>query len=256
MLPPSSLPALLLATLAPLPTHAPHSHAFCSSRADCTGHGACSDDRASCHCDAEFHGARCDVWRAPVAADDLRLLRGVEWENCTHGRAAGGNGSAAVMKLCEMHNKTVCEAAGAPTVPPPDFNTSSCYGKPDAAPGSNNHNGGAGNASGFYNSGLCKDYRGVATVIHGLQGVFCARPCAQAGQLSCDACRPECKITNASTGECAYCSGERGFGNQYAGRVTGPQSLCALMSESVRGHSAPAPFLALALWGSRGSPVR
>ena len=43
-----------------------------------------------------------------------------------HGRAGGGNGSAAVMKLCEMHNKTVCEAAGAPTVPPPDFNTSSC----------------------------------------------------------------------------------------------------------------------------------
>ena len=71
---------------------------------------------------------------------------------------------------------------------PTDFNTSSCYGKPDAAPGSNNHHGGAGNAPGFYNSGLCKDYRGVATVIRGLKGVVCARPCAQAGQLSCDAC--------------------------------------------------------------------
>ena len=68
---------LLAATLAPLPTRAPHSHAFCSSRADCTGHGACSDDGASCHCDAEFHGARCDVWRATVAAEDLRLLRGM-----------------------------------------------------------------------------------------------------------------------------------------------------------------------------------
>ena len=34
-----------------------------------------SDDGASCHCDAEFHAARCGSWRATVAADDLRLLR-------------------------------------------------------------------------------------------------------------------------------------------------------------------------------------
>lgn len=202
------------------------------------------------------------------------------------------------MQLCKMHNKSICEAAGAPTVPPPNFNTSSCYGKPDNVTGSNNHKGGAGNASGFYNSGLCKDYRGVATVIHGLKGVFCARPCSQAGQLSCDTCKPECQIKNASTGACAYCSGECateqcgngktypactkidpckpqsklvcdcpvpdddsgrpvlalpqciltgcgctgtaeqcGSGNQYAGRVNGPQPLCALTCDP----SAKAP---------------
>jgi hypothetical protein len=53
-------------------------------------HFTFSSSTPSCRCDAEFHGARCDVWRAPVAAEDLRLLRGVEWENCTHGRVAGG----------------------------------------------------------------------------------------------------------------------------------------------------------------------
>ena len=104
------------------------------------------------------------------------------------------------MKLCEMGNKSVCEAAGAPTVPPPNETNTDCYERPTIGNWTNN--------SGFFSSGLCQDYRGVATVMHGLKGAFCARPCALAGQLSCDTCKEACKIKNTTTGECAYCSGE------------------------------------------------
>ena len=144
---------------------------LCAGRDDCSGHGECDDlGTASCVCDPQYSGERCDIWRAPARPALLQLhpqLRGVQsWENCTHGYYSNSSGAAGVMKLCETHNKSVCEAAGAPTVPPPNFTTSSCYGKPTVNE-SNDHAGGDGNASGFYNSGLCEDYRGVATVIHG-----------------------------------------------------------------------------------------
>ena len=170
------------------------------ARGGCSGHGVCGAD-GRCACDALYEGERCDIWRAPALQEQLR---DVQWENCTHGRRPGGdggpkNGSSEVMQLCDLHNKTACEAAGAPTVPAPNFTQADCYGRPKEK---------ASNATGFYMSGLCKDYRGIATVIHGMKGAFCARPCATAGALSCSTCKPDCKIANESTGECAFCSGE------------------------------------------------
>eukprot|EP01043_Picozoa_sp_COSAG02_P087575 COSAG02_NODE_24829_length_676_cov_1.195841_1_plen_129_part_10 len=119
---------LLLRMLAALP--AITAGGFCATRGDCSFHGDCTADGASCVCDPQYGGDVCDVWSAP----EPELLRTVRWQNCTHGWP---NGTEKVMQLCKIGETGVCEAAGAPTVPPPDFNTSSCYGRPDALPGSN-----------------------------------------------------------------------------------------------------------------------
>ena len=103
----------------------------CTSRTvGCSRHGECV--AGTCLCDAYYEGETCDIWRAPPRP---KLLQGIEWVNCTHGRR---NKSAAVVEHCGMRNKTVCEAAGAPTVPQTCANEdmflicdyTGCYSKP------------------------------------------------------------------------------------------------------------------------------
>jgi hypothetical protein len=99
----------------------------------CSGHGECRGG-ASCKCDPLFHGDRCDVWRSAPSAD-LTELQNVDWINCTHGRSTNGTG---VDQHCDFENKSVCEAAGAPTVPQTCANEdmflicdyTGCYSKP------------------------------------------------------------------------------------------------------------------------------
>eukprot|EP01047_Picozoa_sp_COSAG01_P011361 COSAG01_NODE_497_length_16267_cov_5.357558_9_plen_149_part_00 len=125
---------------------------LCGSRADCSGHGECVD--GVCLCAPLYEGTRCDVWRAAAGAGGTlqERLRHVEWLNCTHGRP----GSTGLLRqFCTMKNKSLCEQVGAPTVPPGSWDRL-CYEKPrNPPPGSQ--------------LGLCKDFRGVATVIHGLK---------------------------------------------------------------------------------------
>ena len=103
----------------------------CSGRADCSEHGVC-DATGACVCDASFFGHRCDIWRPPPRPE-LAVLRTVKWYNCTHGSPHFDNHSAALIGHCRMWNKTICEAAGAPTVPPPNWNQE-CYQKPRPVP--------------------------------------------------------------------------------------------------------------------------
>lgn len=91
--------------------------AFCRSRGEgCSGHGECALNSLSCECDAFYEGERCDIWR-DVARPEL-LLRRLDdirvWENCTHGRA---DDHSALVQYCDRHNHSLCEKAGAPTVP-------------------------------------------------------------------------------------------------------------------------------------------
>jgi hypothetical protein len=189
----------------------------CRSRADCSGHGDClrgdwtgRGRPSSCACDPMYEGVRCDVWRS---APHPKLLRGTLWHNCTHGRPGVNrtNRSAArgdlllppLQQICHMSNKHICEQAGAPTVPPPNFTQADCYQKPSAPSVK------GGSACG-------RDFKGLATVLHGVAGTFCARPCVTAQSATCDGCpcpkQPgagcPCKVMNRTTGKCAYCSGE------------------------------------------------
>lgn len=217
----------------------------CESREQsCSGHGACNPRSrrpgVGCRCDASYHGDRCDVWRAPPRPD-LLLLQDVDWENCTHGWRPGGNGSDSVMlQLCETLNKTVCEAAGAPTVPPPNFTSADCYQKPQTGPpptvvvpssqravsapcaaalmadcdvaksqglsqcvqcvGTNaadltSHNCSSTDQESYcaspgpnHGSPICPDFKGIPTVLHGVKGSFCARPCVTKQSASCEDC--------------------------------------------------------------------
>lgn len=171
----------------------------------CSGHGDCSHPAAledgtarTCVCDRFYEGERCDVWRAPQTPPPGFV--GVRWLNCTHGQPANGT---VINQHCDMLNKSICEAAGAPTVPPPAWQ-GVCYQAPRTPP------------PGAKSPSVCSDYRGIGVVIHGVKGAFCARPCATADELTCDncPCHPEggnpcpCKIMNKSTGKCAYCAGE------------------------------------------------
>jgi len=88
----------------------------------CSGHGECVRGGVSCKCDPLFHGDRCDVWRSAPSAD-LTELQNVDWINCTHGRSTNGTG---VDQHCDFENKSVCEAAGAPTVPQTCANEDMC----------------------------------------------------------------------------------------------------------------------------------
>lgn len=234
----------------------------CTSRRDCSGHGDCSSE-GLCVCDPSYFGARCDVWRAVPSPEQLSLLQGVQWENCTHGRrGTTGNGSSSsaaevIMKLCDMHNKTVCEAAGAPTVPPPNFTQADCYQKPQST-ASGQHASTAQCAAaltaacdtekseglnacvqcvtahstvlkghctcvdmeGFCASAgpnlghpICPDFKGIPTVLHGVKGSFCARPCVTKQSASCEdcPCPPTgpcpCQVKDKN-GTCMFCSGE------------------------------------------------
>jgi hypothetical protein len=164
------------------------SFSFCSSReVGCSGHGECNASSA-CLCDPGYDGERCDVWRAPVSPS---LLANVDWLNCTHGRPAG-NGST-VVQLCTLDEKGVCEAAGAPTVPPPDWD-GVCFDKP-TKPRS-------------YGKSVCQpDIEGIATVVKGLSGSFCAMPCITKSQASCEGCPDDgCQVKNATTGQCVRCA--------------------------------------------------
>ena len=82
----------------------------------CSGNGQCGAD-GRCACRPGYDGERCDVWRAPQAASGLD---GVRWHNCTHGLSE--NGSA--VKHCDESDKRLCLQAGAPTVPPPNWDVS------------------------------------------------------------------------------------------------------------------------------------
>jgi hypothetical protein len=101
----------------------------CTSRADCSRHGDCVAH--TCVCEPGYEGDMCDVWRAPPRPE----LQGIEWANCTHGYIAGNK---SLVQHCDMHNKSVCEAAGAPTVPETCANQdmflicdyTGCYSKP------------------------------------------------------------------------------------------------------------------------------
>ena len=105
----------------------------CTSRADggCSRHGDCVGG-SSCACDSGYEGDMCDIWRAPPRPE----LKGVDWANCTHGYIAGNK--SALVQHCDMLNKSVCEAAGAPTVPQTCANEdmflicdyTGCYSKP------------------------------------------------------------------------------------------------------------------------------
>lgn len=161
---------------------------FCSSReVGCSGHGECHSGSA-CVCDPGYEGEYCDVWRGPASPS---LLANVDWLNCTHGRPAG-NGST-VVQLCTLDEKGVCEAAGAPTVPPPDWD-GVCFDKP-TKPRS-------------YGKSVCQpDIEGIATVVKGLSGSFCAMPCITRSQASCEACPDDgCQVKNATTGQCVRCA--------------------------------------------------
>ena len=234
----------------------------CLSRRDCSGHGECGSG-GRCLCDPSYHGERCDVWRA--ASPELTMLRDVEWENCTHGRPAGNGSAPTVMQLCDMHNKSTCEAAGAPTVPPPNFTQADCYQKPQTAPGSavvpsQQHAVSAPCAAALMaacdsekaqglspcvacvaahaaeltgqncsavdqesycaapgpNHGrpICPDFKGIPTVLHGVKGSFCSRPCVTKLSASCEDCPCPpgdgpcpCQVKD-SNGTCMFCSGE------------------------------------------------
>ena len=193
MVPTVALLLMLLAAASAAPS------SFCYGRQGCSGRGECVRGGRACSCDPGYDGSRCDVWRAPVRSE----LLGVRWENCTHGRPGNDSGSR-IVAFCDMGNKLECEAVGAPTVPPPNFNDQ-CYQQPGEFVDPRN------NAS-----SVCEDFRGVGTVIHGIKGVFCARPCATKSSLSCETCpcHPDssgacpCKIMNKTSGKCMYCSGE------------------------------------------------
>eukprot|EP01047_Picozoa_sp_COSAG01_P048405 COSAG01_NODE_4714_length_4796_cov_6.907813_2_plen_250_part_00 len=161
----------------------------------CSGHGTCVSAGRACACDPGYEGERCDVWRGVAPA----VLAGVRWINCTHGHEAGGRGVGSgqngapitARQFCDMRNKSVCEAAGAPTVPPPGWDEI-CYVKPvkpkSPQAGSN-----------------CplKGFEGVAVVVKGVGGSFCARPCMTAEESSCVGCPDDaCQVKNQSTGKC------------------------------------------------------
>ena len=163
---------------------------FCASReVGCSSHGECHSTGTACLCDPGYEGERCDVWRAALSSPSL--LTDVEWLNCTHGRPAGNR--SAVVQLCTLDEKGVCEAAGAPTVPPPDWD-GVCFDKP-TKPRS-------------YGKSVCQpDIEGIATVVKGLSGSFCAMPCMTKSQASCEGCPDDgCQVKNDTTGQCVRCA--------------------------------------------------
>eukprot|EP01050_Picozoa_sp_SAG11_P014512 SAG11_NODE_1797_length_4246_cov_2.922354_6_plen_365_part_00 len=144
----------------------------------------------SCTCDVPYEGQRCDVWRAPAATQ----LQGVEWLNCTHGRR-----NSTVMHLCKLGETGACEAAGAPTVPPPNWD-GVCY-RPPTAPNTNADD----LVCNFGQPGAGVD--SIPTVIHGLKGAFCGPPCLPREAASCEDCPETCQIKNKTTRKCSWCDG-------------------------------------------------
>jgi hypothetical protein len=166
---------------------------FCTDTgSDCSGHGACVSGGSTCACDQGYEGERCDVWRGGSLAGASRVA-GVRWLNCTHGLAAGGGEGATIVAYCDMHNKSVCEAAGAPTVPPPGWNEL-CYTKPTKPK----------SPQASWN---CPVFEGVGVVVKGVSGSFCAKPCMTLEESSCVGCPDDaCQVKNKSTGQCSWCA--------------------------------------------------
>jgi hypothetical protein len=160
----------------------------------CSGHGECVRGGVSCKCDPLFHGDRCDVWRSAPSAD-LTELQNVDWINCTHGRSTNGTG---VDQHCDFENKSVCEAAGAPTVPQTCANEdmflicdyTGCYSKPFCEgflpPG---YTPPGRNPQPYHcfcpNGGTDQNTMSRPTTIPGVPGVMCAPPCEEGGQACC-----------------------------------------------------------------------
>ena len=158
----------------------------------CSGHGECVRGGVSCKCDPLFHGDRCDVWRSAPSAD-LTELQNVDWINCTHGRSTNGTG---VDQHCDFENKSVCEAAGAPTVPQTCANMflicdyTGCYSKPFCEgflpPG---YTPPGRNPQPYHcfcpNGGTDQNTMSRPTTIPGVPGVMCAPPCEEGGQACC-----------------------------------------------------------------------
>ena len=163
---------------------------FCTSReSGCSGHGICIEQRRACACDDGYEGERCDVWRAGLSTRRTQTLD-VEWVNCTHARPRNGS---TVLQLCELGDKDVCEAAGAPTVPPPNWN-GVCFDRPTKPRSSG--------------ASVCQPgIEGIATVIKGVSGSFCGLPCMTESQASCDGCPDDgCQVKNKTTGQCMSCA--------------------------------------------------
>eukprot|EP01050_Picozoa_sp_SAG11_P004072 SAG11_NODE_250_length_11615_cov_25.090917_6_plen_529_part_00 len=99
-----------------------------------------------------------------------------------------------VLQRCHESSKSRCLAAGAPTVPDPQVD-GECYIKPQL-PLPN------------ICEGVGDGRSGVATVIHGLDGAFCARECVPKSDISCDNCpeKPACHVKNHTTGKCDWCN--------------------------------------------------
>ena len=142
---------------------------LCAGRSGCHGHGECADD-GRCICDRFYEGERCDVWRAPAPEQ----LQNVRWLNCSHGAPAGHDRP---MQLCKLNETGACEAAGAPTVPPPNWD-GICYRAPTAPNAQDDL------VCNFGQPGAGVD--SIPTVIHGLKGAFCGPPCLPKGATSCE----------------------------------------------------------------------
>lgn len=151
----------------------------CANRTHgCSGHGKCEHGQR-CACDNSYEGSHCDVWRsAGGVATSLAGLVDLRWHNCTH--------DASLTQRCTRENSTVCEHAGAPTVPTPCPEP----GQPDQF-----MYGIPGQTMGEENPYICGSPRCASSppefpmVVHGVSGTYCA---------------PECGGADASPNECSH----------------------------------------------------
>jgi hypothetical protein len=172
----------------------------CTGRdSSCSGHGDCTESR--CLCDAGYEGECCDTWRQQVSTTDAATgglsagdLHSVVWHNCTHGVLRNGT----LVQHCDAGDELLCQAAGAPTVPPPDWD-GVCYRAPQK-PNANDHevcNVGQPGPDSWDN---------FATVVHGIAGSFCASTCQPRESTNCTGCPGACQINDTKTGKCKWCS--------------------------------------------------
>ena len=201
-------------------------NAFCRSRSEgCSGHGKCVLNSLSwsCDCDDSYEGERCDVWRG--AAHPELLLRRLDdvrvWENCTHGRA---DNRSALVQYCDHQNHSLCEGAGAPTVPQTCPNQdmflicdyTGCYPKPFCEgftpPGTTPPGRNPQPYHCFCPNGASQQQTTSRPItVPGIPGTICAPPCESNGQC-CESyqrdhrfhtplpilAKPQCVLTDAN----------------------------------------------------------
>jgi len=203
MLAPRRLVApVLLLSLAACARAAASPVSVCRGRAEsCSGHGDCAPQRRlqgrwACSCDPGYEGERCDIWRAPSRdlAELPPALRDVRWHNCTHGVERNGT---LVQHCVPGGDESLCQAAGAPTVPAPNWD-GICY-RPPTMPNAQDDM-----VCNFGQPGPGVD--SVAIVIHGVKGSFCAPPCQGKESASCTGCPAPCMINDTTSGKCRWCA--------------------------------------------------